>query len=44
MFVWNVNGGKPIVIHMGTMEIQVAHDLWVGDFPPDPECMHKGDD
>lgn len=27
MFAWNVNGGKLIVIRMGTVEIQVIHDL-----------------
>jgi len=39
-----MNGGRPTVIHMGTMEIQITHNPWVGEFPPDPECVHKGDD
>lgn len=44
MFAWNVNGGKLIVIRMGTVEIQVIHDLWAGEFLPGPECVQKGDD
>jgi hypothetical protein len=44
MFAWNKNGGKPTVFHMGTMEIQTAHDPWVGEFLPEPKCVHKDDD
>jgi hypothetical protein len=40
MFAWNMSGGKQTVIHMGTMEIQIVHSPWAGEFPLDPECDH----